>query len=158
MKLKNLLNEEKTLNTSQAIKVLEKWIASAKKYGFDTSDYKITARRHDGFHFNIDGELYTIINDYFSDGYNPGKLGEKFETLFKGTNWAYEPYSSSMYIFYRDDLREGVIQEFSSKFHQTVIVITGKEKGDSQRLFQKVAKEMDKNFPNEKPKQIRIDF
>lgn len=94
----------KKLSINDAVKRFESWTKLAKKHGFETSDYKIVKKGKDRFELYIDGEVYSLINDYFSDGYNPGKLGDKFDSLFVGTNWDYERYSPSRIDFYKEEM------------------------------------------------------
>lgn len=105
---------------------------------------------------DMDDDIYTQNSTTGNDNYmeiDPEKVktGKKYLPGFKLLKQAVQEELQQYYLEYYQQ-----INEFSEKVGQTVVVITGTNKGEAKKIFQRLSNEIEKDYNN--PKQIRIEY
>ena len=106
-----------SISKSQMKSKIEDWLKQVHNSGYWIKDlYKFEDGGKNRFKFYIDGQVYDIINDYMTDGYDPFGLGEKFESITEGTGWDFEFLFPSIINFYRLSRSASIVQAQSPEF------------------------------------------
>jgi hypothetical protein len=69
---------------------IKDWLKEAEKHGFTTEGLYVFEDTKLGFEFRYDGDIYELIEYYYSDGLNQFGLGEKFANICEGTGWWFD--------------------------------------------------------------------